>query len=33
MEEKLAEIRRQIETLDLETYETKVENNRIFVRI
>ena len=33
MEAKLAEIRRQIETLDLETYETKVENNRIFVRI
>jgi nitrite reductase/ring-hydroxylating ferredoxin subunit len=33
MEQKLAEIRRQIETLDLETYETKVENNRIFVRI
>jgi nitrite reductase/ring-hydroxylating ferredoxin subunit len=33
MEEKLAEIRRQIETLDLETYETKTENNRIFVKI
>jgi hypothetical protein len=33
MEQKLAEIRRQIETLDLETYETKTENNRIFVRI
>ena len=28
-----AEIRRQIETLDLETYETKTENNRVFVRI
>ena len=33
MEAKLAEIRRQIETLDLETYETKTENNRLFVRI
>ena len=33
MEQKLAEIRRQIETLDLETYETKTENNRIFVSI
>jgi nitrite reductase/ring-hydroxylating ferredoxin subunit len=28
-----AEIRRQIETLDLETYETKTKNNRIFARI
>jgi len=33
MEAKLAEIRRQIETLDLETYETKTENSRLFVRI
>jgi nitrite reductase/ring-hydroxylating ferredoxin subunit len=33
MEQKLAEIRQQIETLDLETYETKTENNRLFVRI
>jgi nitrite reductase/ring-hydroxylating ferredoxin subunit len=30
---KMAEIMQQIETLDLETYETKVENNRILVRI
>jgi nitrite reductase (NADH) small subunit len=30
---KMAEITRQIETIDLETYETKTENNRIFVRI
>jgi nitrite reductase/ring-hydroxylating ferredoxin subunit len=33
MEEKLAEIRRQIETLDLEKYKTKNENNRIFMKI
>jgi len=32
-ERRTAEIRRQIETLDLETYETKVEYNRILVRI
>jgi hypothetical protein len=32
-ERRTAEIRRQIETLDLQTYETKTENNRIFVRI
>ena len=30
---KMAEIMQQIETMDLETYETKTENNRIFVRI
>jgi nitrite reductase/ring-hydroxylating ferredoxin subunit len=30
---KMAEIMQQIETTDLETYETKTENNRIFVRI
>ncbi len=30
---KMAEIMQQIETLDLETYETKTENNRILVRI
>jgi nitrite reductase/ring-hydroxylating ferredoxin subunit len=32
-ERRTAEIRRQIETLDLDTYETKTENNRIFVRL
>jgi nitrite reductase/ring-hydroxylating ferredoxin subunit len=30
---KMAEIMQQIETTDLEMYETKTENNRIFVRI
>lgn len=30
---KMAEIERQIETLDLETYETKTENNKILVKV
>jgi len=30
---KMAEIMSHIETLDLETYETKIETDKIFVRI
>lgn len=30
---KMVEIMRQIETLDLETYETKIENSKLFVKI
>jgi nitrite reductase/ring-hydroxylating ferredoxin subunit len=33
MERKMAEIRRQVETLDLETYETKTEDDKVFVRV